>query len=204
MKGQIIQNTGEGGIKKKMIVSAVLAATVMMFTITGCRCLFCSHFKRNASSDYRNVLEENNSENKIVVFRVTGKGLAPETATSKGQALILAEKAAVADGYRMLAEKLRGVYIDAYMKTNNGVVDYEVVETQTHTWLRGAKVIDIVRSDFGITEAYMNLRVRFEKRNMIWWPDGISDGNSFNSDKGRNAHLSASTSELSGHTNSLP
>ncbi|MEA2059896.1 MAG: LPP20 family lipoprotein [Thermodesulfobacteriota bacterium] len=204
MKGQTIQNTGDGKMKWKMSMWAVLAAAVIMVTITGCRCLWCSHHKGKSSFDYQSVLEKNNSENKVVVFRVTGKGLAPETATFKGQAMIMAEKAAVADGYRMLAEKLRGVYIDAYMKTSNGTVNYDVVETQTHTWLRGAKIVDIVRSDFGITEAYMNLRVRFKKKDMIWWPAGISDGSSFQSGTGRHSHLSASTPELSGHTSSLP
>ncbi len=42
---------------------------------------------------------------KVVTFYVLGKGLEPENAITKGEAVIMAERAAVADGYRQLVEK---------------------------------------------------------------------------------------------------
>ncbi len=111
---------------------------------------------------------------KIVTFHAVGKGLSPETAINKGQAILMAEKAAVADGYKKLIEKIRGVYVDAYMQSGQGMVDHDIIRTHTQSWLRGAEIMGVKQADNGITEAYMALRVNFAHKNMIWWPTGIS------------------------------
>jgi hypothetical protein len=110
---------------------------------------------------------------KIVTFYVMGKGLEPETALTRGQAVLMAERAAVADGYRQLVEKLRGVYVDAQMKAGNGTVNYDSIQVHTQSWIRGAEVMELTRGDYGITEARMRLRVNFAKKGMVWWPVGI-------------------------------
>jgi hypothetical protein len=111
-------------------------------------------------------------DNRVVTFMVTGKGIAPENALNKGQAILMAEKAAVADGYRQLVERLRGVYVDAYQKTGKGVVDYDIIQTHTQAWLRGTEITEVRQADFGITEAVMRLRVNFTRRGPVWWPVG--------------------------------
>ena len=63
-------------------------------------------------------------------FYVTGKGLEPENALTKGGAVLMAERAAVADGYRQLVEKVRGVYVDAFMKAGRGTVNHDVIQVQ--------------------------------------------------------------------------
>ncbi|MCK5162268.1 MAG: hypothetical protein KAQ72_01055, partial [Desulfobacula sp.] len=65
---------------------------------------------------------------KVVTFFVIGKGLEPENAFSKGEAVLMAERAAVADGYRQLVEKVRGVYVDAFMRAGRGTVDYDTIQ----------------------------------------------------------------------------
>lgn len=118
---------------------------------------------------------QNSVNQKIVTFQVVGKGLEPENALTKGEAILLAERAAVADGYRQLVEKVRGVYVDAYMKAGRGTVNQDIIQVHTQSWLRGAEVMDIVQGEYGITLARLRLRINFSKNGMIWWPVGIAN-----------------------------
>lgn len=155
---------------KKQIIAKAGAAVAVLMVLSGC--LF---------STSENLLGDSGAARagqRIVNFHVVGKGIAPETALTKGQAIILAEKAAVADGYRKLIEKIRGVYVDAYLKSGQGVVDYDVVQTHTQAWIRGAEVLEMKEVDHGITEAHMRLRINFTRKGMVWWPVGIDDGQS--------------------------
>ncbi len=125
-----------------------------------------------------NVLDSsvNSTHNhRVVTFRVTGKGLEPENALTKGEAILMAERAAVADGYRQLVEKVRGVYVDAYMKAGRGSVNQDTIQVQTQSWLRGTEVMEITQADYGITLARLRLRINFSKKGMVWWPVGIAD-----------------------------
>ncbi len=151
------------------ILPGIIACVIMLLVLTGCN----SHQPVNPALGIQNGGGHAFRNERVVTFHVTGKGLAPETAISKGQAELMAERAAVADGYRQLVEKIRGVYVDAYMKAGQGAVNYDMIRTSTQAWLRGAELDDLQKADYGITEAHMSLRVNFVKRNMIWWPAGI-------------------------------
>lgn len=149
-------------MKKSAIAFLFTAGIVLLFS-------GCSH------TPYKALENPGTSESeKVVTFNVVGKGLEPENAVSRGEARILAERAAVADGYRRLAEKLSRVYVDAYMKASHGTVDYDRVRTETHSWLRGTEIIKITEGEYGIMNARMQLRVNFTKKGMVWWPVGIS------------------------------
>lgn len=110
---------------------------------------------------------------KVVTFFVIGKGLEPENARSKGEAVLMAERAAVADGYRQLVEKVRGVYVDAFMRAGRGTVDYDTIQVHTQSWLRGTEIMEISEGEYGITNIRMRLRINFAKNGMVWWPVGI-------------------------------
>lgn len=110
---------------------------------------------------------------KVITFHVVGKGLEPENALTKGEAVLMAERAAVADGYRQLAEKISGVYVDAFMKAGRGSVNQEQIQIHTQTWLRGTEIMEFGREEYGITSARMQLRIYFSKQGMVWWPMGI-------------------------------
>jgi hypothetical protein len=112
-------------------------------------------------------------EHKVVTFFVIGKGLEPENARSKGEAVLMAERAAVADGYRQLVEKIRGVYVDAFMRAGRGTVDYDTIQVHTQSWLRGTEVMEINEGEYGITNVRMRLRINFAKDGMVWWPVGM-------------------------------
>ncbi len=110
---------------------------------------------------------------KIVTFQVVGKGLEPENALTKGEAKLMAERAAVADGYRQLVEKIKGVYVDAFMEAGFGTVSKDMISTKTQSWLRGAEILEIRRAEYDITEAVMQLSIYFSKKDMVWWPSGL-------------------------------
>ena len=113
---------------------------------------------------------------KVVTFDVVGKGLEPENALSKGEAILMAERAAVADGYRQLVEKISGVYVDAYSKAGFGAVSRELITTRAQSWLRGVDIVEIRRGKHGIVEAHMQLGIYFSQKNMVWWPTGLGPG----------------------------
>ena len=131
--------------------------------------------KTNNISSTGGALGGDSAEERIVTFTVTGKGLVPETAINIGQGRLMAERAAINDGYRKLVEKIRGVYINAFSQTTNGIVDYDVIRTQTQSWLRGVEIISIKESGYGIFNADMQLRLYFTQNDMIWWPTGLGN-----------------------------
>ena len=95
----------------------------------------------------------------VVTLHVVGRGIAPENAINKGQAIILGQSAARSNGYVKLAEKIHGVYIDSFKKLGRGVVDIEIVHQETQAWLRGAEVLEYKTAEHGIFEAYMRVRI---------------------------------------------
>ncbi|MBU1167922.1 MAG: LPP20 family lipoprotein [Proteobacteria bacterium] len=95
----------------------------------------------------------------VVTLHAVGRGIAPEDAINKGQAILLGECAARANGYVKLAEKIHGVYVDSYRQMGRGVVDIEIVYQETQAWLRGAEVLEYKQIENGIFEAYMKVRI---------------------------------------------
>ncbi len=112
---------------------------------------------------------------KVVTFEVVGKGLEPEKALTRGEAALMAERAAVADGYRQLIEKISGVYVDAFMQAGHGTVNKEKITTRAQSWLRGVEVLEIRKAEHDITEAHLQLRIYFARKDMVWWPSGLGE-----------------------------
>lgn len=161
---------GEGKMKK--LCMAVCVGVLSLFMVTGCGGVRSS----STAGGPGKVLGPPGGEvddHKVVTFFVVGKGLEPENALSKGEAVIMAERAAVADGYRQLVEKVRGVYVDAFMRAGRGTIDYDTIQVHTQSWLRGTEIMEISQGEYGITMARLRLRINFAKDGMVWWPVGI-------------------------------
>jgi hypothetical protein len=158
-------------MKKTGIVLAGLFMVVLFFS--GCQPYTPAAQATGGPGNVLGTTGAGGDSQKVVTFFVTGKGLEPENALSKGEAVIMAERAAVADGYRQLVEKVRGVYVDAFMRAGRGTVDYDTIQVHTQSWLRGTELMETTMGDYGITNVRMRLRINFANDGMVWWPVGI-------------------------------
>lgn len=107
----------------------------------------------------------------VVTLHAVGRGIAPEDAISRGQAIILGQSAARANGYVKLAEKIHGVYVDSFRQLGRGVVDIEIVHQETQALLTGAEVLEYREVENGIFEAYMRVRIIVDQNNPLF-PSG--------------------------------
>ncbi len=106
-----------------------------------------------------------NSSNAITLS-VIGQGVSPEHTISNYQALALAKKAAIADAYRMLAEKLNGVKVEGYDIVKNMVIQRSQVKTCVSSMIRHANIVETkCAKDF--CEVEMELKVVGNK----WYPE---------------------------------
>jgi hypothetical protein len=155
---------------KKLICLAVL---LPLFFV--CSCSNRAYPPPNATG--RSVIEESKplDNDRVVLFKVTGKGMAPETAVRRGEAIILGERAAVLDGYRLLLEKLRGALVETYSKRKGVDVDMDTISSQAKSYLKGVEILETKVDEYGIYHVDMQVRVFFAYNNeLIWWPSGLS------------------------------
>ena len=93
-------------------------------------------------------------------FYVIGKGAAPNDENlTEVQRYLLAERAAVIDGYRKLSEKLQGFIISALTKSGNFVVNTDIVKVQTESLIKGAEIMEIQHNDNGICTAKIKIEI---------------------------------------------
>lgn len=89
---------------------------------------------------------------------VTGTGAAPAKAgMSAGQKRLMAQRAAVVDGYRQLAEAINGVQVDAETLVQNYVVESDIIKTRVSALVRGAKVGNYRYMSDGTVEVTVSL-----------------------------------------------
>ncbi len=73
------------------------------------------------------------------IVAVKGRGASPKD-TPPEQAKLLAIRAAQVDAYRNLAETVWGLSLDSYTKVKDFVVDKDVIWTEVHAFVQGARV----------------------------------------------------------------
>lgn len=96
--------------------------------------------------DVKKILEEekllyieNNAEK---VFAVNGEGIAPQNTVSPAQAMALAKRAAVADAYRQMAEKLYGVKISAKDTIKDAALYDSRIVSQVDGLVKNATIVE--------------------------------------------------------------
>lgn len=94
----------------------------------------------------------------IISIRSIGMGVAPESTISPAQALVLAKRAAIADGYRQLGEKMYGIRINAKDTIRDAVVQNTTVRTQVHAIIRNAEIMETVFKD-GLCQVEMEVKL---------------------------------------------
>jgi len=96
--------------------------------------------------DVKKILEEekllyieNNAEK---TFAVNGEGIAPQNTVSPAQAMALAKRAAVADAYRQMAEKLYGVKISAKDTIKDAALYDSRIVSQVDGLVKDATIVE--------------------------------------------------------------
>jgi hypothetical protein len=91
-----------------------------------------------------------------ITITVVGQGVAPLFATSPAQAYALAKRAATADAYRIIAERVKGVRIDGKDTIKNMAIKSSYVNTKVDAMIRNAKIIETTFQN-GMCEVEMEI-----------------------------------------------
>jgi hypothetical protein len=100
------------------------------------------------------VLEKERS----LLISVTGQGVAPMNTASPAQAYALAKRAATADAYRLIAEKVKGVRVEGQDLIQNMMVKRSTVRTSVTAMVRNANVVETTFKE-GLCEVEMEIKL---------------------------------------------
>ncbi|RUM62451.1 MAG: hypothetical protein DSZ03_06795 [Sulfurimonas sp.] len=103
------------------------------------------------------------TQHKPIRITVVGQGVAPCTGScSPEQALVLAKRAAIVDGYRLIAEKVKGVYVQGRDYVHNMMIKSSKVRTFVDANIRHANIIDTLYKD-GLCEVEMEITLNYSQ-----------------------------------------
>ncbi|MEA1983977.1 MAG: LPP20 family lipoprotein [Campylobacterota bacterium] len=102
--------------------------------------------------------------NMMMTVSVVGQGVAPGYAISPAQAYALAKRAAMADAYRLLAEKINGVVVDGQDTVKNMVMQRSTVKTQVAAMIKNATIVETTFKD-GLCEVELEVKIRHDQFN---------------------------------------
>ena len=95
-------------------------------------------------------------KDKALLISVVGQGVAPMNTASPAQAYALAKRAAVADAYRLIAEKVKGVRVDGQDLIKNMMVKRSTVRTSVQAMVKNANIIETTFKE-GLCEVEMEI-----------------------------------------------
>ncbi|MEA1955659.1 MAG: hypothetical protein U9N02_04095 [Campylobacterota bacterium] len=96
--------------------------------------------------------------NKNVTINVIGQGVAPTNTISPAQAFALAKRAAIGDSYRLIAEKIKGVYVEGQDLVKNMMIKRSSVRTSVSAMVRNANIVETTFKE-GLCEVEMEITV---------------------------------------------
>ena len=99
-----------------------------------------------------------------LVISVVGQGVAPSFTISPAQAYALAKRAATADAYRLIAEKVNGVQVEGKDTVRNMVMQRSTVNTQVRAMIKNATIVETTFKD-GLCEVEMEIRLNYDQFN---------------------------------------
>jgi len=95
-----------------------------------------------------------------LLISVIGQGVAPSNTASPAQAYALAKRAAIADAYRLIAEKVKGVRIDGQDLIKNMMVKRSTVRTSVAAMIRNANIVETTFKE-GLCEVEMEINLSY-------------------------------------------
>lgn len=99
-----------------------------------------------------NILKDNYD----LRISVLGQGVSPMHTASPAQAFALAKRAAIADAYRLIAEKVAGVRVDGQDVIKNMMVQRSSIRTAVNAMVQNANVVETTFKD-GLCEVEMEV-----------------------------------------------
>jgi hypothetical protein len=97
-----------------------------------------------------------------LVITVFGQGVAPSVTSSPAQAYALAKRAAMADGYRQIAERVKGVHVEGQDTVKNMMLQRSSIQTTVDAMVRGANVMDTTFKD-GLCEVQLEIVISYSQ-----------------------------------------
>lgn len=97
-------------------------------------------------------------ENEVIEIEVVGIGVAPADCCTPAQAVAMAKRSAIVDGYRQLGEQMYGIKISANDTVHNMVLKNSRVKARVNAVIRGAQVRDSACKE-GICQVSMELKL---------------------------------------------
>ena len=142
-------------------IVALLTALGMIMIISGCSTKAKEAEAQKVNrEEIKRVLDEQklaymdpNSEKSFVVY---GEGVAPLHTSSPAQAMALAKRAAITDGYRQLGEKLYGAKISSTETVKDAALKDSRIVSQVNGVIKDATVTDAAMKD-GLYSVRMEL-----------------------------------------------
>ena len=104
--------------------------------------------------------EEILKRNQPLVVSVVGQGVAPMNTISPAQAYALAKRAAIADAYRAIAEKVKGVKVEGQDSIKNMMVQKSTVRTTVQAMVKNANIVETVFKE-GLCEVEMEIMLSY-------------------------------------------
>lgn len=119
-----------------------------------------SNITQEPMMDYPSM---DNTESKQVLTQevdirisVIGQGVSPMNTASPAQAYAMAKRAAIADGYRLIAEKVKGVHVEGQDTIQNMMVKRSTIRTAVNAMIKNANVLETTFKE-GLCEIEMEI-----------------------------------------------
>ena len=105
-------------------------------------------------------MAEELSPTHTIRLSVVGEGVSPLNTTSPAQAYALAKRAAIADAYRLIAEKVKGVRVEGQDTINNMMIQHSNVRTSVDAMIRNANLVETSFKE-GLCEVEMEIVISY-------------------------------------------
>ena len=118
----------------------------------------------DATGSTQNGAVSNNlllQRNNVIVISAIGQGVAPTNTSSPAQAYALAKRAAIADGYRQIAEKVQGVEVEGQDLVKNMMIKRSTIRTAVHAMIKNANIVETNFRD-GLCEVEMEIKLSYD------------------------------------------
>lgn len=110
-----------------------------------------------SNTNVTNVLKEGSS----LIVTAKGQGVAPDSIKSKARAMAMAKRAAIVDAYRVLAERINGVYVEGQDTIKNMAIKRTHLRSQVLAIVQNASIVDTKFKD-GLYEVEMEIQIHYD------------------------------------------